>query len=425
MNQFEKYYQANEFLEGLYNLRAVTKQYGRAQNPEIYIRRMKYFLKLLGNPEKNMKYIHITGTAGKGSVANMVHTVLVQNKLQVGLFTSPFATSAIEKIKVGNFYIGPNEFAKIVQEIKPAIDQAFKDNLGPSYFEIFFAIALIYFKKQQCKWVVLEVGAGGKYDATNIIPKPEVAVITNIDFDHMHLLGNTLTKIATDKAGIIKKHTIFWTAEKRPHLIKIFKKVCKEKNAKFNQINTKLFDGYQGLNRELVRKVSGEINIPNIIIEKTIKNTKALPCRFEKVQKNPIVILDGAHNSAKMKSTITNIQKLKYKKLFCIVAFAENKKLQDVLDPLLPLAYYVFATRFEIKERTCADPNTIFQTVRKYKNKKIITDLFMDPNQALNQAFKLASAKDLILVTGSFFLAGELRKKWFDENYILKNRTSY
>ncbi len=425
MNKFEKYYKANDFLEGLFNLRAVTKQYGRATNPDIYIKRMKYFLKLIGNPEKGMKYIHITGTAGKGSVANTIHSILVQNKEQVGLFTSPFATCATEKIKVGNLYIDPNKFAEIVEKIKPAIDQAFKDNLGPSYFELFLAIAFIYFKQQKCRWVVLEVGAGGKYDATNIIKKPEVAVITNIDWDHMHLLGNTLTKIANDKSGIIKKGSVFWTAEKRSHILKIFQKKCKDTNVRFNKVNTKKFTNYCDLNDELVRNIAKEINIPGKVVEKAIENTKALPCRFEKIQNKPQIILDGAHNKSKIKSTIENIKKLKYKKLICIMSFAENKKLEDVLNPLLPIADYIYATRFQIKERTCADPNIILQVANNYTKRKIQTDLFMDPNQAMERALKKAQVDDLIVVTGSFFLSGELRKIWYDQDHILNKRSSY
>ncbi|MFH1749949.1 MAG: Mur ligase family protein [bacterium] len=424
MNKFEKYYQANDFLEGLFNLRGVTKQYGRATNPEIYIRRMKHFLDLIGNPEKNMRYIHITGTAGKGSVANMLHTTLVQNRENAGLFTSPFATAAIEKIKVGKLYIDPDKFAEIVEKIKPAINQAFKNNLGPSYFEIFLAIAFIYFKQQKCKWVVLEVGAGGKYDATNIIKKPEVAVITNVDYDHMHLLGNTLTKIATDKSGIIKPGCVFWTAEKRPHILKIFEKICQDKKVKFNKIDTRQFINYQDLNKELVRNIAREVNISETIIDKGINNTKPLPCRFEKVQTKPQIILDGAHNRSKIKSTIDNVKKLKYRKLFCIVAFAENKKLQDVLEPLLPITDYLYATRFEIKERKCADPNEVLNTAKK-TNSKLKTDLFLDPNQALNQAIQKAQKDDLILICGSFYLAGELRKNWYDQNHVLKNRQSY
>ena len=160
-------------------------------DPSIYIKRMRWFLDLLGNPEKDFKYIHITGTAGKGSVSTMLQDRMVRSGKRTGLFTSPFVTTSIEKIQVDELYIDPVEFADIVDGMKPMIDRAFAECPygGPSYFERFLAIALVYFRKQKCEWVVLEVGCGGRHDATNVIPAPVVSAITNIDYDRLIMIN--------------------------------------------------------------------------------------------------------------------------------------------------------------------------------------------------------------------------------------------
>jgi len=158
----------------------------------------------------------------------MIHEVLLVSGKKVGSFTSPFVVTSIEKVKVGELYISPEEFADIVEYLKPFIDEAYISGPygRPSYFEIFFAIALVYFKQQKCEWVVLEVGLGGRYDATNIIERPIVTAITNIDYDHTEILGKTLKKIAFDKAGIIKTGAEFFTTEQNKSVLAVFSEIC-------------------------------------------------------------------------------------------------------------------------------------------------------------------------------------------------------
>ncbi len=421
MNSFERYHKAISFLEGLNNLPLQGDYMIDKHHADIYIKRMRYFLEPLGNPDKNIKFIHIAGTSGKGTVTNMVHEILYSAGKNVGSFTSPSITTSIEKIKVADKYIAPDELAEIVEYLKPYIDKAYIEGLygRPSYFEIFLAIALIYFKQQKCEWVVLEVGLGGRFDATNVIEKPVITAITNIDYDHTEILGKTLKKIANDKAGIIKPGSEFFTTEQRSALHNLFKDISKKQNAGFHKLSNQ--EDYKKRNQALATAITKHLGVAEKHIEAGIKNSKLI-CRFEIIQKNPMVVLDGAHNRSKIETTIDNLNQLTFKKLFIIIGIADNKDHVSILEQIIPEADHIFFTRFQNKNRKCAHPKELFLKSKKYINKKksVRTELYLDPEQALDKALKIATAHDLILVAGSFFLAGELRKRWVSEEWILK-----
>ncbi len=429
MNKFERYYRAVGFLEGLMNL-PVKKDYLSDKHLDgIYIKRTRYFLNLIGNPDKEMKFIHVAGTSGKGTVTNMVHEIIHTSGQCVGSFTSPYITTSIEKIKVGDKYISPGEFADIVDYLKPHIDAAYVNGpYGiPSYFEIFLAVALVYFKRRNCNWVVLEVGLGGRYDATNVIDKPVITAITNIDFDHTEILGKTLKKIAYDKAGIIKPKSVFFTTEQRPGLLIIFKKICEEMKVPFGNMTCQ--KSYMEYNRALATMITQYIGITDDSILRGINHAK-LMCRFEDISslcqtREVVVILDGAHNRAKIRSTIDNLNALKYNKLHLIIGIADNKDHISILKRIIPLANYVYFTRFGNLHRNSAQPKDLFRMSKKYMRKDSRLEIFLNAELAINQAIMNSRNGDLILVTGSFFLAGEIRKLWFPEEKILTNRTAF
>lgn len=424
-DKFDSYHNAVRFLENLQNLKRPTDQRRANVDPEIYIKRLEYFLNLLGDPGKNIKYVHITGTSGKGSVATMVHRMLVCDGKKAGLFTSPYLTTSIEKIKVGNLFIEPQEFAEIVEDLKPFLDRCYRESpFGmPSYFEIFFALALIYFEKQKCEWAVIEVGLGGRYDATNVISNTKIAAITMIDYDHTDVLGKTLTKIATDKAGIIKPGCQFFTAEHKPHLLKIFKQVCAQKGADYHRIGGR-FATYQDQNKSLASEIGGAIGLGAISIKAGTDKFK-LPCRFEVMQNNPLIVLDGAHNQNKIASTVSNIKKTKFNKLRLVIGLAKNKDLDSILSQIIPLADTVVATRFQLLGRDCAHPVTIIDQSRRYLKSTAKTNLSLDPFMALDYALAGAKPDDLVLVTGSFYLTGDLRRRWYPEEWVLSHRRSF
>lgn len=423
MNTNNRYTRAVNYIEGLSNL-PMEKDYMKDRSsPQIYLDRMEYFLAALGHPEKGFQYIHVTGTAGKGTVTTMLHNMLHANGKRVGSYTSPFVTTSIEKIRVNDLYIAPDEFADIVDELKPVIDAMYLDSpFGkPSYFEIFLAIALLYFKKQHCEWVVLEVGAGGRYDATNFIASPVATVITNIDYDHTQLLGKTLQKIARDKSGIIKPGSLFFTSEQRPVLLKMFRDVCTEKGATFHHVSHR--QSFKEYNESLVLDVGRGLGIHESIVKKAIASTH-LQCRFEVMQEQPLVVVDGAHNRIKIQSTIEHLRERRFKKLFLIIGIADNKDHLAMLEQIVPLADTVFFTRFQLSARPCASPKKLFELSRKYMKAGAPSLILLDPMRALQTALKDASSEDCILVTGSFFLAGDLRQHWIPEEAILGSRRS-
>lgn len=420
--KFQRYYDAVRYLESLSAARTGADfMLHRRGNPSIFLKRTQSFLDRLGNPERGFHFVHLTGTAGKGTTTTMVHNMLVAAGHRTGLFTSPFVTTSAEKIVVNRQIISPDVFADLVEQIKPAVDRAFRDSRYgiPSYFELFFALAMLYFKQQHCRWVVLEAGLGGMYDATNVIPAPRVAAITNIDYDHMHILGPTLGHIARDKAGIIKRGTIFYTTETRPAMLKIFKKRCQAVGARWGSVSNVLGDP----NARLATAIGHELGLPARAIAAGIKQTR-LPARFEVVQKKPIVIIDGAHNPAKIRHTVNQLGHIKHRNLIAVIALAANKDARASLESLIKAADHVIVTRFFVTQRAAASPDKLQRIIKRIKP-RLATTIMLDPHQAVAAALKKASARDLVIITGSFFLAGELRKQWYPEEKILAKRNAF
>ena len=424
MNILTKYDEAVGYIEGLSDLYRKHNYMVDRSSPEIYLKRMRYFLNLIGNPDRGLNFIHITGTSGKGTVTNMIHEVIFASGEKVGSFTSPYVTTSIEKIKIGDKYISSSEFIKIVNYLKPYIEESYKSGPygGISYFEVFLSIALMAFKMNHCGWIVLEVGLGGRYDATNVIMKPRITAITNIDYDHTELLGKTLQKIALDKAGIIKRGSAFFTTESRTSLLKTFKKVCLNKKVHMTKVLNSL--DYMENNKSLTRAIAKEIGIKDTFINVGI-NKARLQCRFEIIDINPLIVIDGAHNRAKIKSTIDNFKKLKFNKLHLIIAISENKDHISILKQIIPYADYLYITKFKNRFRKSADPKFLAIMSKEFISEKTRIRVCNESSMALKLAKFKAKNNDIILITGSFFLAGELRKHWVSEEWILKNRKSF
>jgi len=423
-NKFEKYRQSINYLESLFNL-PQPDYLSTKSSRTLFLKRFSYFLNILGNPQIGPQYIHIGGTSGKGSTANMIHSILTEAGKRTGLYTSPFPTTTIEKIKFRDLLISPDEFAGLMEKIKPAVDETYqKSPFGrPSYYEICTAIAFLYFKQKKCDYVVLEVGLGGRYDATNIIPAAKITVINLIDFDHTNLLGKTLREIAKEKAGIIKPKTTFFTIdENNGQVLKYLQTICRAKKAEFNLVSPQkkypinLLGDHQQKNAALADAVGAKLGIKPSIINAGLQKTR-LSCRMEMIQTNPKVILDGAHNRSKIKTTIETLKNLTYKKLYLIISLTNERDASQVFKELFPLADYILATRYQSVMKKCRPPLQLVKNV-KTNNYKI----FLDPKMALKEALRRAGSNDLILVTGSFYLAGEIRKQWRDEEKILKER---
>lgn len=424
MDKYKKYQDSVKYLEGLINMRTGLVLKKNSENgPQIYLKRVQALLNEIKIDISKIKFIHITGTSGKGSVANLIYQNLHRQEANVGIFTSPFVTTTIEKIGGNSLFISPETFSRLTEYLKPFVDQVYKKYPYdcPSYFECILVIALLYFKEQHCEYVVLEAGIGGMFDATNIIKSPVISVITNVDLDHTEILGKTLLKIATDKAGIIKKGSRFYTAEQRPQLLSYFKKICSEKKAFFHHIKT-TGDDTNTNNNQLAEAVLKELGYGFTSISDS--ETRSLPARFEKMTDNPLIIIDGAHNPAKIKSTANKIRLIKHKKCILILAFSVEKNIKECLQSIMPLADKIYITRFLSPFRKSASPKDIAAMIKKISSAKKQVHIILDPILAFEEATKEAREKDIIVVTGSFYLASDIRALYYPEETILTKRKS-
>lgn len=404
------------------------------------IKRIQYFLDLLGNPEKNIpEYIHVTGTSGKGSVCAFLQSILTMAGKKTGLLCSPHPTTILERWKIGHKYMSKSEFVSIVRFLKPILDvYARTSPFGMiSFFDVTTIIGLVFFAKHKVNFAVMEVGCGGRFDSTNVIPNKRIAVITNIGLDHMELLGDTKEKIAFEKSGIIKKGSEVFTMEMKKNILQIIEAACKTKNIKLNRVGMpqnisinqqKQSTSFQYQNQWYTLNLRGDHQIHNAIlcieISKTLKISEkniqkgllkaSQPLRFEIVSQQPIIILDGAHNEDKINTTVETVQSLGAKNIHLVVGFSEDKKKEEMIKTLSKLQPKTIAcTRNTMNPfKKVASPMEIRKLCKKYcPNSKI--EIFLDPKDAFTWSKKQQKSQDLLLVTGSIFLSGEIKANIF------------
>ena len=230
-NGFKSYEEALTFLyKAIDYEKLISYQYNAST---FSLDRMVKMLEYVGNPHKSFPSIHITGTKGKGSTAIMMSTILEHAGLTTGLFTSPHLVDLKERIQINRQNISEHEFTSNLNEFRPYIQhlRETEPSASPTFFEILTAVAMLYFKKKQVDMAVLEVGLGGRLDSTNVVI-PQVSVITKVGFDHTAILGNTLSSIAYEKAGIIKQGVPVVSAVESPEALLVIEKTCKEKDAR-------------------------------------------------------------------------------------------------------------------------------------------------------------------------------------------------
>ncbi len=287
---------------------------------------MSVLLNLMGNPQDKLKYVHVAGTNGKGSTVAFISSILMEAGYRTGVYVSPFIQRFTERIRVGNDEISHEELAEITTFVKVSVDKMLEMGENhPTEFEIVTAVAFEYYYRKNCDIVVLEVGLGGRFDSTNIINTPELAVITTISYDHTDILGKTLPEIAYEKAGIIKQGGDVILYEQSTEVEQVFEKACTERSANLYktllsdiELNEYSIDGQSfslGMLKELKIRLLGKhqiynaavavkaaellknrgYNIPEDALRKGLLKAK-WPGRFEVIFRNPVVIIDGAHN---------------------------------------------------------------------------------------------------------------------------------
>lgn len=356
----------------------------------------------LGNPEKQLRFIHVAGTNGKGSVTAMTSSILREAGFCVGMYTSPHLVHYNERIQVDGVPISDFDLARLAQKIYPFVIE-----YQCTYFEAATAIAILYFVEKKVDFVSFEVGMGGRLDSTNIIT-PLVSAITTISLEHTQYLGDTVEKIAFEKAGIIKNNIPTVTAVSGSAL-EVISSVAKEKNsrliiAKPSEMKCALIGDYQKVNIGIVLEIikllreQYSVKISDLAISNGLKNVK-WPGRMDFVLPN--ILIDVAHNLAGVEVLAHELRKLKYSRLILVTGILRDKDYEKMLRLLSPLADKIILCAPKT-DRAIA-PNYLASIIA-HPNMEIVLDV----DKAFEKARSEMKSDDLLLVTGSIYTAGEV-----------------
>ena len=391
----------------------------------------------LGNPHQKFKSIHVGGTNGKGSVSHMLAAILQTAGYKTGLYTSPHLYDFRERIKINGEMVEEGFVIDFVEKVKPWIT-----DIEPSFFEITVAMAFEYFAQQKIDIAVIEVGLGGRLDSTNII-SPELSVITNIGWDHMNMLGNTLKEIAFEKAGIIKENVPVVIGESHPETKQVFDDTARERASeiayadekiellasiidhtklsvqyKYGQdqlidVETDLPGIYQAKN---VRTVLASVpflqqwNVTEkhvVTALRDVKKTTGLSGRWEVIHQHPTIVLEVAHNKNGIEQMLQHVNQLSFHLLHIIIGTVKDKDVDAVLELLPKNAKYYFTQ--------AAIPRALDKEELKLKAEAFGLNgtIYDNVNNAIVDARKNASGDDLIIVCGSIFLVAEAERANF------------
>lgn len=375
------------------------------------LEKISSLLSAIHDPHKEIKTIHIAGTNGKGSVSHILAAIFQLHGYKVGLFTSPHIVDFRERIKINGEPISKAFVIDFITDLKPFIDQN-----QPSFFELTTAMAFKAFNFYACDISIIETGLGGRLDATNVID-PELSIITNIGMDHTQFLGNTLEKIAAEKAGIIKYGKPVVIGDLDPNLNTVFDAIAAEKKASIyfssskqtREIATDLIGRYQQRNLKTalcaVDLLQEEWKLSEDKTDEAVrrvKETTNFKGRLELINKKPLTLIDAGHNADGIKNLMEEVLQMKFDCLHILYGASNDKNLNEIATFFPKQANYYF-TAFNSKRSTTIEQ---FEEVGKKYNLNYRT--FVKPKNAFECCKSEASEKDLILVCGSFYLMEEI-----------------
>ena len=396
---------------------------------------MDALLHFLGNPHKDLKYVHVAGTNGKGSTSTAISNVLTDAGNKVGLYTSPYVTDFLERVQFCDKPIDKALFAKSVEKVKNAVETLEKQDVIITEFEALTASAFLCYKELQCNIVVLEVGLGGRLDATNVIETPLVNVLTSLSIDHSAILGNTIEEIAFEKCGTIKENGNVVCSFGQPDgAIKVIEKTVKEKNntltipceSDIKILKSDIFGTeFTYKNNTYFVKMAGEHQVKNMtcvieacnvlkkyfnLTEENIKSgisKTVLPARVEIISEKPLVILDGGHNEDGAKAFYNAVlPELKNKSRVIVIAgMMADKAVEDSLKPLMLKTDVFFAVTPDNPRAMKA--RDLAEIAGRY-SKQVFT--VQNIKDAVKIAYAAADENTAVLVVGSLYLAGEIRE---------------
>jgi dihydrofolate synthase / folylpolyglutamate synthase len=418
------------------------KRYGSKPGLEA----IKELLAALGGPQNSFDVIHITGTNGKGSTTAMTSSILKAAGYKTGMFTSPHLSSITESIKVNGIEISKLEMGTILGNIRDKINVlTAKDIRHPTQFEVLVAVAYTYFNQQGVKIAVIEVGMGGKSDATNVV-NSIASIITNVSLEHKQWLGETVEEIAINKAGILKEKTVLITAVSQPKIISLLRSISNEKECTFISIEEdfRIIEGSADLRGQTFTlktqsQTLTELTIPLLGPHQLINAACAIaainvlnhdeyqinlqdirnglekvswPGRFEIMQQCPLFIIDGAKDPEAINSLVKTVkQYLPHRNIVCIFGVSSDKDYYLMISRLSEITENFIFTEHRVENRT-----TKARHLKELAEKIVKTSKIINPiSKAIQYAEGLTKPNDVVLITGSVFLVGEAREYWYPQ----------
>ena len=411
--------------------------------------RMEYILARLGNPHLDLKVIHIAGTNGKGSTAAFTATVLQEAGYRTGLYTSPYLESFTNRMAVDGTDVAEEVLVSLVKKLKPLVDEtsSIPEMGSPTEFEVVTALAFLYFAETGVDYLVLEVGLGGRLDATNVIPRPLVSIITNISLEHVEILGDTVTKIAREKAGIIKTGSPVLTASQDVEAQEVFRQVAGAKEVPFYLLGEDFlyetgqkdlagqYFNYTGKNyawKNLFIPLLGEHQVINAAtalaglelagisftedsVRKGLQKT-FWPGRLEILQKNPLIVIDAAHNPVGIKYLRKTLKEIfPPTKLVMVLGILNDKPAREVLQEIIPVISQLIITT-AIHPTRAAKPQKIAAEAALLTDKPVIVSEKL--KEAIITGYNILSPDDVLCITGSFYTISEARRLILEEKII-------
>ena len=387
--------------------------------------RMRVLLDRVGHPEQKLSFVHITGTNGKGSVAAMISSILMESGKRVGMFTSPYVCDYRERFQINGVLISQNDLTNLIEKIQFVINEMESDGQFVTEFELGTVLAFLYFAKLQCDVVVMEVGIGGEHDATNVIPPPLVSVIMPVGFDHVGILGNSLESIAWEKAGIIKGNPVVSYPLQASEALAAIMERCAQTGSRLvmpDAVSIEIFrSDLQGTafrygEHEFFVPLAGEHQAYNgtVAIEtakvlgialETVKKGLAgalLPARMEVLRSDPLVLLDGAHNLDAIKALCANIETWRLSHLTAVVGMMRDKDCAEILEIIAGIAEKIRTVDIHYPRAMPAE-----ELAELAKPHCRDTASLGDAGQVVQW---ILEQKTPALICGSFYLAGEIRK---------------
>ncbi len=421
----------DDALDWLFNIR----RFG----PKRSLEPTRHVLSLLGNPHLCFSSIHIGGTNGKGSTSALTASILQASGYKVGLYTSPHLEDFRERIKINDSYISEEDTVRLVLELKTHFDEmlAYPEPMPLRFFDVVTAVCFKYFKEQDVDYAVIEVGLGGRLDATNTL-NPLVSVITNIGYEHVNILGPTLLDIAAEKGGIIKPDTPLVTAETNEDVLNVFKKIAHHNNAPmihvpheytweklhvspggqtFNLSSSKhsypnlsipLFGTHQIINAATSVAATNVLNDDKVDSDAIRRGLKAVywPGRLEVVSWDPLVVLDCAKDAEATEVIRETLDSdFTYDRVIAVVSMSSDKNIPGMIENIAQVAEHFIVTQHTVHGRA-ARPEVIIREIEK--NGKSF-EVHRTPSVAIRSALNQLGDDDMVLVIGSVYLAGDVR----------------